>query len=45
MSQQDSREEAEPEEQGDIPQTWTGYSWYLVKRAGYGAYSGGLAYI
>lgn len=45
MSQQDSREEAEQEERGDVPQSWAGYSWYLVKRAGHGAYSGVLPYV
>lgn len=45
MSQQDSREEAKQEEREDIPQSWAGYSWYLVKRAGHGAYSGVLPYV
>ena len=35
-------EDGESDEDGrrDVPGSWAGYGWHLVKTAGYGAYSG-----
>ena len=33
-------EQRESNAQGEVPESWLGYSWYLVKKAGYGSYSG-----
>lgn len=33
-------DESSEQERGEAPASWVGYSWYLVKKAGYGAYNG-----
>lgn len=40
VEQETDNYESSKEGRREAPASWVGYSWYLVKKAGYGAYNG-----